>query len=151
MQMPEFAVMPRLRVNKTKGEKMAAKKWMAVVAMTVALGAAGCTVKPIYNVQGAPVTSNKASLTQDDVAKAIIRAGAGLGWQMAQVSPGLITGTLHLRTHVAVVDVKYDTKTYNITYKDSTNLYYTGSTIHRNYNGWVQNLDNGIRTQLSML
>ena len=80
---------------------MAAKKWMAVVAMTVALGAAGCVTKPVYNVQAAPVTSNKTPLTNDDVAKAIVRAGAGLGWQMAEVQPGLITGTLHLRTHVA--------------------------------------------------
>jgi hypothetical protein len=151
MQMPDFAGLPRAGINETEGDKMVAKKWMTVVAMTLALGAAGCTSKPIYNVQAEPITSNKTPLTSDDVAKAIVRAGAGLGWQMAEVQPGLVTGTLHLRTHVAVVDVKYDTKTYSITYKDSTNLDYTGSEIHRNYNGWVQNLDKAIHTQLSML
>jgi hypothetical protein len=52
---------------------------------------------------------------------------------------------------MAKVDVKYDTKTYNITYKDSSNLEYDGKNIHKNYNGWIQNLDNGIRAQLSNL
>jgi hypothetical protein len=87
----------------------------------------------------------------DDVQKAIIRAGAGLGWQMKPVEPGLIVGTLTLRTHMAMVNVKYDAKTYSITYKDSSNLDYTGDSIHKNYNGWVTNLDRGIQSQLSNL
>ena len=47
----------------------------------------------------------------------------------------------------------YSTKAYSIVYKDSQNLDYNGTTktIHRAYNGWVQNLDRGIRTQLSLL
>jgi hypothetical protein len=56
-----------------------------------------------------------------------------------------------LRTHVAVVDIDYDQRAYNIRYKDSTNLDYTGTTIHRNYNGWVENLDKAIKAQLAGL
>ena len=59
-----------------------------------------------------------------------------------------MTGTLALRTHVAVVDIQFDSKTYSIKYKDSTNLDYTGNSIHKNYNGWIENLDNAIRVQL---
>lgn len=110
----------------------------------------GCRSAGIYNVSAAPVAANKA-VSMDDVQKAIIRAGAGLGWQMKPVEPGLIVGTLTLRTHMAMVNVKYDTKTYSITYKDSSNLDYTGDSIHKNYNGWVTNLDRGIQSQLSNL
>jgi hypothetical protein len=52
---------------------------------------------------------------------------------------------------LAVVDVNYSTRSYSITYKDSTELQYDGKSIHQNYNGWVQNLDKGIRAQLSAL
>jgi hypothetical protein len=52
---------------------------------------------------------------------------------------------------MAMVNVKYDTKTYSITYKDSSNLDYTGDSIHKNYNGWVTNLDHGIQSQLKNL
>ncbi|MFP5419309.1 MAG: hypothetical protein ACLGHA_09150 [Gammaproteobacteria bacterium] len=117
---------------------------LAVISIAM-LG--GCRSAGIYNVSAAPVVANK-SVSMDDVQKAIVRAGVGLGWQMKPVAPGLIEGTLTLRTHMAKVDIKYDTKTYSITYKDSSNLDYSGSSIHKNYNGWVQNLDNGIRAQL---
>ena len=49
----------------------------------------------------------------------------------------------------AVVDIEYDAKTYWIEYKDSTNLDYTGSSIHKNYIGWIENLDKAIRAQLT--
>jgi hypothetical protein len=33
---------------------------------------------------------------------------------------------------------------------DSTNLNYDGTNIHRNYNGWITNLDKAIRSQLTL-
>lgn len=87
----------------------------------------------------------------DEVGKAILRAGGTLGWQMKQVEPGYILGTLKLRSHVAVVDVRYTTQNYSIKYKDSTNLNYDGTNIHSNYNGWISNLDRAIKTQLANL
>lgn len=110
----------------------------------------GCTTAAVYNVEASPIVANK-PVAMDDVEKAIIRAGRGLGWQMSPGGPGKMQGTLVLRTHRAVVDITYDTKTYSIKYKDSANLNYDGAMIHRNYNGWVQNLDKGIQTQLSTL
>ena len=110
-----------------------------------------CTTQPVMNVQNAPVNVVKGSPTLDDVSKAIMRAGAGLGWQMTPQKPGLMQGRLALRTHVAVVDIKYDPKRYSIEYKDSTNLNYDGTSIHRNYNGWIQNLDKAIQAQLANL
>jgi hypothetical protein len=64
-----------------------------------------------------------------------------------------MTGTLRLRTHVAVVGVDYDPSKYSIRYKDSTNLRYDAETgvIHKNYNSWIQNLDAAIQRELANL
>ena len=119
--------------------------WLAgVMVLLVA-----CTLHPIRNVTDAPVP--KSGLTDEQVATAIKKAGSGLGWAMADKGPGKIEGTLNLRKHTAVVDIAYNPKTYSITYKDSTDLQYNPKKqeIHRNYNGWIQNLDNAIKTQLA--
>jgi hypothetical protein len=115
----------------------------------VALGA-GCVTAPIYDVVSAPVVANKA-VTMEDVNKAIVRAGTQLGWVITPESAGKLTGRLALRTHTATVDITHDTKTYNIKYRDSTNLEAHGGEIHKNYNGWIQNLEKGIRAQLATL
>lgn len=126
------------------------RKAATVLVACFALLAVGCRIAPIYNVNGDAISSPKADLTMSDVNKAIKRAGAALGWQMQDAGPGHIIGTLHLRDHAAVVDITYDTKSYSINYKDSSNLQYDAAKgeIHKNYNGWIQNLENGIRTQL---
>jgi hypothetical protein len=132
-------------MKKTTFKKMA---FVAMIVLTTAL--IGCRTAPVYNVTEAPVNvSDKA--TADDIKKAILGAGAGLGWQMKVVEPGHIEGRLFLRKHSAIVDIPYSTNTYSITYKDSTELKYDGSTIHSNYNGWIQNLDRAIQARLSAL
>ena len=83
--------------------------------------------------------------------RSIIRAGSQLGWVMTPVRPGLVSGRLDLRTHIAVVDVPYDAKSYSIKYKESTNLNADGANIHKNYNGWIENLDRNIRAELLRL
>ncbi|MGH8642629.1 MAG: hypothetical protein ACRET6_13030 [Burkholderiales bacterium] len=109
----------------------------------------GCATVPVYNVESRAIVSNK-PVTAKDVEGAIVRAGAALGWQMVPKGPGSMEGTLVLRTHRAVVDVNYDAKNYSIKYKDSEDLKYDGTNIHKNYNGWIQNLEKGISTQLSL-
>jgi hypothetical protein len=113
--------------------------------------AAGCKSVPVYNVTDAPVAASKPNPGLDEIGKAIQRAGAQLGWQMKEMKPGYIVGTLNVRNQLAAVDVNYSTRSYSITYKDSAELQYDGKAIHRNYNGWIQSLDKGIRAQLSGL
>ena len=110
----------------------------------------GCRIAPVHDVVGASVATTKPA-TMESVQNAIVQAGLGLGWRMEPKAPGAITGVLDLRTHHAVVDVTYDTKTYSIKYKDSTNLGYDGKNIHNNYNGWVENLDKAIRANLARI
>jgi type IV pilus biogenesis protein CpaD/CtpE len=124
---------------------------IVVAVATLLLGACAAGGVPVRNVTESPVVTNKANPSMDDVRQAIVRAGTGLTWQMRTDRPGHILGTLALRTHVAVVDIEYNQKSYNIKYKDSTNLEYNGSTIHRNYNGWIDNLDRAIKAQLSAI
>jgi hypothetical protein len=108
----------------------------------------GCTIKPIYNVSNTPITTSNGAPTDSQIVKAIIRAGSSLGWSMQKEAPGHIIGTLNIRKHIAIVDITYNSDSYSIIYKDSTNLKYDGTKIHRNYNNWVHNLNNAIRVQL---
>lgn len=124
--------------------KSAAFKVVILLVAGLALGA--CRSAPIYNVSTATMaTPQGAALEQ--VADAIKRAGITKGWQMIEKGPGEIEGRLNLRTHVAVVTITFDTQQFSIAYKDSANLKYDGSTIHKNYNSWVQNLEKAILAQ----
>lgn len=124
---------------------------LKVLIPAIALLVVGCrTLVPIYEVQQAPLVASRA-LSMAEVERAIRTAGAGLGWQMVERGSGNLEGILFLREHRAVVDIRYDTNSYSIRYKDSSNLNYDGSTIHPNYNGWVQNLQRAIRAQVSGL
>lgn len=116
------------------------------IALIITLGA--CTSKPIYSVTDAPITTAK-PLQAGQVRTAIINSGVSLGWAMKEVKPGLLQGTLNLRGNTAVVDISYTTAKYSIQYNSSIGLNEGGGQIHKNYNGWIQNLDNKIRSELS--
>ncbi|SVB34402.1 uncharacterized protein METZ01_LOCUS187256 [marine metagenome] len=136
-----------------KGQYLMTKKIILIVlALVVALGI-GCRSSIVKNVHDAPMpfaTENKPSIEQ--IKKAIIVAGSGLGWRIKSQSPGHLIGTLNLRAHKAIVDIKYSTENYSITYNEgSTNLNYDGTYIHSNYNGWIGNLEKAINVQVSSL
>jgi hypothetical protein len=120
----------------------------AILLLT--LGLMGCRSAPVYNVEDAAVNVGPAASLKA-VKKAIMAAGAGLGWQMRQTEPGVITGTLFLRKHMAKVKIPYSKTNYSILYEDSSELGYDGTNIHNNYNGWVQNLDRAIKARLMIL
>ena len=122
------------------------------LATLSALGA--CTrLAPVYNVQDAAFVG-QAPLPRR--AEQIKRAGASLGWVMEEQQPGLMRGTLNLRTHQAVVDIPYDARRFSIRYVSSTDLNYSGNVasqkyngpmIHPNYNGWIENLEHKISAE----
>src|SRR5450755_3562117 len=97
------------------------KKFLLAPAMLLTVAA--CTTQPVMNVTDQPVVSIAGKpLTPDQVRSAIVKAGTGLGWVLTPISPGLVSGRLSLRDHVAIVDIRYTEKTFSITYQDSTNL-----------------------------
>ena len=122
-----------------------------LVVVLAAAAVVGCnTMAPIENVASVTVSAqaNK-PLSDEQVRAAIVRAGAGLGWVMKDTGPRKLTGVLLLRTHTAEVDIPYSSSAYSINYKSSVNLQEGGGKIHRNYNGWIQNLNRGINAQLA--
>lgn len=120
--------------------------YLAVGMLLLAVSA--CRNAPVYNVQSAALAAPSYA-TLADVSDAVRSAGADLGWQMIEEGPGRFTGRLALRSHVAVVDITFTTRTLSIVYRDSTNLNYDGTNIHSNYNGWIHNLQNAIQSKVS--
>jgi hypothetical protein len=121
----------------------------ALLVAAVLVLAAGCTSRPVMNVAAEPVVvAPGRTATDEAVRDAILRAGAGLGWTMRPTAPGVVNGAINLRGHSAVIDVEYTPKSYNIVYRSSTNLDANNGQIHKNYNGWIENLNNAIRREL---
>lgn len=121
-----------------------------LAALLIAMTLAGCAGAPIMNVNDAPVTSAAGkALTREQVRGAIVSAGATLGWKITDESPNVLVGTLMVRTHTAVVAIPYSANNYSIKYRSSANLDEKGGSIHKNYNGWIQNLTRDINAKLS--
>lgn len=116
--------------------------------IVAALLLSGFRTAPIQNFTDVPV--NK-SMQAAQVKAAIIQAGTPLGWRIAEVGPGQLEATLRLREHVAIVSIPYSASKYSIAYKGSENLKASEGSIHKNYNGWVQNLERAIQGELSRL
>ncbi len=129
---------------------MSSKLSNVIILSAVVILLVACAPIPVHNVNNAPINVSSSNYDLSDVTKSIQRAGIGLGWQMKEETPGHIVGRLYLRTHMAVVDITYTLDDFSINYKDSNNLKYNAgnNTIHKNYNGWIQNLDNAINAQL---
>lgn len=123
-----------------------------IIGAVVVVGLVACTVAPIHNVSDAPTaTASGKTLTTSQVRQGIITAGSALGWRIVDAGPGRLEGTIALRDHKAVVDIPYSATKYSIQFKSGENLNAADGTIHKNYNGWVQNLDRGIRATLAAL
>lgn len=85
------------------------------------------------------------------VRSAIITACRGKGWWINPRGDDHIIATAHVRRHTAVVDIRFSPDRYAITYKDSEVLLYDGQQIHRNYNKWVQLLEERINAEFAKL
>ncbi len=108
----------------------------------------GCKKNPPINNPLVGINTSKA-LTQDEVRLAIITACPRTHWVAKDIKPGEIEATVHVRSHTAVVTISYNAKEYHIKYKSSTNLHAKDGTIHKNYNGWIDNLRRNIDVELA--
>ena len=123
-----------------------------VAGVGLAIALVACTTSAINNPENVSIaTANGKTPTATAVRGAIVQAGAGLGWVMTDVKPGVLEAKLALRSHVAVVEIPYSEKSYSIVYKSSTNLNEQNGQIHKNYNGWIQNLQRDINAKVSAI
>lgn len=122
--------------------------WKLAVVFSLSLVLAGCfgREQPIYQVEQRPMPTLAANLTMTEIKQAIVKAGARRKWVMEDAGPGHVIGTLNLRKHQAVVDIRYSRELFNITYKSSQVLRYDPNlkVIHRKYNSWIKHLEGDI-------
>ncbi|KIU31764.1 hypothetical protein [Atlantibacter hermannii] len=119
-------------------------KFFAAIAVAGAL--AGCArTAPVEQVN-ATVAGNH---TAEQVRTAILKAGVQRKWVMTDAGPGVIKGRLQARDHVAEVRIPYSANRYSIIYDSSLNLQAANGKIHKNYNHWVNNLNQDIQINLS--
>jgi hypothetical protein len=123
------------------------KRTVLVFLATLTLVA--CTSAPLK--PAAPI-SVPVGVSQAQVKTSIINALEGRGWTLDNLADGDILSTLHLREHTATIRITYDAAAVNLTYLRSTNLNYREKgdqrSIHRNYNGWIDYLEQDIRRNL---
>ena len=92
-----------------------------MILAAVFLPISGCAVKfiPMYNLKDQPISPG---LSEEQVKKAIVRAAVTSGWQIVELEPGRLVGTLQVRTHKIIVDIPYSTENYSIEYKNSIEM-----------------------------
>ena len=136
---------------------MISRKSTFVFALMGVLALAGCRTVQIENINDAPyglsAASSPSPLTLQDYEKAIIRAGSRRNWVFQRVDAGHLIGTNNVRSkHTAVVDVKFNTETFSITFNRAQNLNHDASRniIHPNYNHWVRNLRQDIQSEVQL-
>jgi hypothetical protein len=118
----------------------------------LALPAYAANTAPIYTPEPIQVPAGKSA---EEVKKAVRKALFDKDWEIREIGPGHLQGK-HTKSggkdklHVAVLDVRFDTKSVRIGYKDSQELNYdkASGAIHKTYNNWVRNLEKNIRANL---
>lgn len=123
---------------------------LVLVMACIGFSLAGCRTVPISEPSQLTL-SGYGKLTAEDVRGAIVRGGAGIGWQMADEAPGMVTGTWVARTHSVTVEIPYTNDSYAIKYRSSVNMDEKDGMIHSNYNRWVDRLNRHISAELAKL
>ncbi len=116
-------------------------KFFGALFLLLSLILTSCATKVVSNQY--PVRSG---LTLAKVETAISKAAVDRGWIKKTIDANSMELTLNLRSHQVVIDVKYDTNTYEMIYKSSQNMDYNPekNTIHKKYSMWLGNLKRSI-------
>ena len=122
-----------------------------VVLFSALLVVVGCARRDAL-YQPPPVSFVR--LPVENVEAGIYAGARRRGWVPSKLHDGLIQATLHLRSHVAVVDIAYDADSFRLRYVRSENLNYEREAdgtqrIHQHFNIWQQNLIQDISEELS--
>ena len=120
----------------------------AFLGISVLAISVGC-MHPVYNVTNRPIVpSGGKPKTLEEVKAAILEAGKARRWTMTEIEPGHLEATVRPGGRVAVVDIKYSTTSYSISYKRTEGVEYDGTKIYGRYNTWIENLQQEIDKRL---
>jgi hypothetical protein len=128
-----------------------ARAWKSLLLLPVLVLLMAGRQVPLADPEPIPVP---AGLTAAQVVKSIKAALVGRQWVVTEEQPGRIISTLHLREHMAKIEIAYDSA-ITIRYLDSGELMYDEKkgqkVIHRNYLAWIQNLVNDISRNMTLV
>jgi hypothetical protein len=129
----------------------ASRPWLCLVFVPMLVLLMGARTVPL--VDPAPILVPAGSPIKN-VERSIKAGLVGRQWTIGVDEPGHIVAQLNLRTHMAKIDVAYDTSAIAMKYLDSSDLLFEdtkeGRVIHRNYLNWMQNLVTDISRNLQL-
>jgi hypothetical protein len=73
------------------------------------------------------------------------------GWETEELAPGELIATRRRGHAIAVVQIRFDARSFDIRYRNSENLLRSEGRIHRRYNRWVEALAVGIQREAEYL
>jgi len=111
--------------------------------------------KPIQNIEDevVPPKFDGSPRSLEEVRDAIANGCKGKGWRPVMDGETKITCSILVRgKHYAEVSIPFSATNYSILYANSRVLDYDAERqrIHRNYNGWVLNLNGSIQRQFAL-
>jgi len=144
-------VLLTIKENKLKGLKMKKLAKVCLIGLFCVLVSAGCgRLTPVYQPEF-PVQARNLDHAQGVIQQSLISRG----WTVRSSQPGKMVADIDIRgKHGATIDVNYTPTQVAIKLRDSRNLkegFDREGTpvIHKNYNGWVQNLQQDIQRNLN--
>ncbi|MHB1586178.1 MAG: hypothetical protein ACYCRH_04695 [Acidiferrobacteraceae bacterium] len=123
----------------------------SVLLLASVLGGCASLEPKIYDVRAALLPLSGAPARLDQVARAILRAGTSLGWQMQRVGRHDISGVFDVYRAQAVVDVHFTRHDYAIRYRASRHLDVVDGHIETRYNTWVRSLSRQINFEAACI
>lgn len=111
-------------------------------ALAMVLTVCGGCHSTVLEVRDEPFFAASKDADLNLISQKIIEAGKRRKVSMKVIAPGHIEAFYAKRNVKAVMDIKYTTEHFSITYKDSAGLGYdpADNTISSHYNTWVKNL-----------
>jgi hypothetical protein len=113
----------------------------------VALGSCRVNTQPVMKVDRA-IYKNHGQLDLDTIRQKIVAGLDDKGWGVVDEADGWLVAEVRDDDEWARVRITYDEDHYSIIhFESSPDFMWNGSTIHRRYNSWVENLDEAITEQ----
>lgn len=119
---------------------------LSLMLMSLGIQAAPLPTEVMYTVDSIQLPPG---LTLDVVKRGVRKVLFLKEWQIREVSPGLIHAQYKKgEKYMLAVEIKFDTKSVAIVYKDSVGLNYSNGEIHKTYNERIRDLEKMIRAEL---